>query len=458
MPLDENKEIFKALSLSEALPLAIEALSWMESEGLNEKTAITKASKQLNIKKPETLKLSYMIVFETIKRKNFIDEIIFIELPKETFSALNFGVKNFLRIYVYWMKFRKSSIKEALSLVKCGREILGWKNLDKIELSLGKILSLNLKEILKYKSEEERIALKTFHPKWFINYCIKLMGKPQALKFFEANLKFKRTYLRLNTLKGDEEDLKKKIEDEGVKLEKVKDLPYIYSLKKTEKPLIKLEAYTNGLFYIQDKSSCLAVLTANPKPGDIVVDACAAPGGKTSFLAQLMNNKGRIYSLDYSKERANFWLMEMKRMNVKNSMMILCDLTKHIPLRIKADIVILDPPCTGTGTLMKNPCMKWRINPLLIKKFQNIQFKMLENCSKLVKVNGILIYSTCSITLEENEILIEKFLKLNPNFKLDLIKPFIGLSGFRNQSLCERLYPHLHESEGFFIAKMKKEF
>lgn len=458
MLIAKEKEIFKALSLLEALPLTIEALSWIESEGLNEKTAISKATKQLNIEEPKILKLSHMIVFETIKRKNFIDEVIFTELPVETFSTLSFGVKNFLRIYVYWMKFRKASIKEAFSLVKCGREILGWKTFNKIELLLGKILSINLNEILKNKDEEEKIALKTFHPKWFVKYCIKLMGKSQALKFFKTNLKFKKVYLRLNTLKGKEEELKKKIESEGVKLEKVTNFPYVYFLKKAEKPLVKLEAYADGLFYIQDKSSCLAVLAANPKPGDVVIDACAAPGGKTSFLAQLMSNEGKIYSLDYSKERVKLWIKEMNRMNVKNSMMILCDLTKHIPLKIEADIVLLDPPCTGTGTLMKNPSMKWKITFPLIKKFQNIQFKMLENCSRLVKANGTLIYSTCSITLEENELLIERFLKLNPNFKLISINSFIGFPGFRSKNLCKRLYPHTNESEGFFIAKMKKEF
>jgi 16S rRNA (cytosine967-C5)-methyltransferase len=446
------------LSLLEALSLAIEALSWMESEGLSEKTALNKAYKQLNIKEAKALKLAHMIVLETIKRKNFIEEVILREVPIEAFSKLSFGLKNFLRIYVYWLKFKKASVKEAFSLINYAREILGWKSFNNIELAFGKILIVNLNEILKEKKEEERIALKTFHPKWLVKYCIKLMGKPQALKFFEANMKFKHVYLRLNTLKGDEEELKRKIESEGVELEELKGLTHVYLLRKTVKPLVKLEAYSKGFFYIQDKSSCLAVLAANPKPRDIIIDACAAPGGKTSFLAQLMENKGKIYSLDYSKERVKVWLIEMNRMNVKNSEVVLCDLTKPIPLKIEADIVLLDPPCTGTGTLMKNPSMKWRINPYLIKKFQKLQFKLLENCSKLVKVNGSLIYSTCSITLEENELLIEKFLKLNPNFKLSLIKPFIGLPGFRSQNLCQRLYPHIHESEGFFIAKMEREF
>jgi len=446
------------LPLLEAFPLAIEALSWIESEGLSEKAALAKAYKQLNIKKIEVLKLAYMIILETIKRRNFIEEIILKNMPAETFSKLSFGLKNFLRIYVYWMKFKKNSFKKAVSLINYVREIFGWRSFNEIELALGKILTTNLNEVLKEKSEEEKIALKTFHPKWFVEYCIKLMGKPQALNFFKANMNFKHVYLRLNTLKGNEEELKRKIESEGVELEELKDLAHVYLLKKTIKPLVKLEAYSKGLFYIQDKSSCLAVLAANPKPGSVIIDACAAPGGKTSFLAQLMENKGKIYSLDYSKERVKVWLMEMKRMNVKNSEMILCDITKPIPLKIEADTVLLDPPCTGTGTLMKNPSMKWRITPSLIKKFQSIQFKMLENCSKLVKVNGSLIYSTCSITLEENEFLIEKFLKLNPNFKLASIKPFIGSLGFRGQNLCQRLYPHIHESEGFFIAKIEREF
>lgn len=446
------------MALSEALTLAIEALSWMELEGLSERSALAKASRQLGIKRLESLRLAHMIILETVKRRNFIDRIIHQEVPPKSFSGLKLGVKSFLRIYVYWVKFKKPSLQEAVSLVRLGRKILGSKELREVELALGRLLLVDPRRTLRESGEEERVALKTGHPAWLVKYCFKSFGKPWALKFFESNERFKRVYLRINTLKGDEEDLKAKVEEEGVELEKIEGLKHVYSLRGTRKPLTKLASYRKGFFYIQDKSSCFAALATAPRPGDTVVDACAAPGGKTSLLAQLMENEGEIYSLDYSKERMDLWRREMVRMGVECAEPILCDVTKPLPLKLEADAVILDPPCTGTGTLMKVPSMRWRLNPSMLKRFQGIQFSMLKNCSECVKVGGKLVYSTCSITLEENELLIEKFLKLHPNFALVPVEPPMGSPGFRGQSLCRRLYPHLHGSEGFFIAKMEREY
>lgn len=447
------------MALSEALTLAIETLSWMELDGLSERSAFVKASRQLGIGRLESLKLAHMIVLETVKRRNFIDRIIHQEVTPENFAKLTLGIKNFLRIYVYWTKFKKPSLQEAVSLAKLGRKILGSKELKEVELALGRLLPVDPKRILREcGSEEERVALRTGHPTWLVNYCFKFFGKPRALKFFEFNARFKHVYLRVNTLKGDEGDLRGEIEEEGVELEEVEGLKHVYLLKGTRRPLTKLASYRRGFFHIQDKSSCFAALATAPRPGDAVVDACAAPGGKTSFLAQLMENKGRIYSLDYSKERMDLWRKEMVRMGVKNAEPILCDVTKPLPLKLEADAVILDPPCTGTGALMKVPSMRWKFSPRMLKRFQGIQLSMLENCSRCVKVGGKLVYSTCSITLEENELLIEKFLKFHPNFTLVPVEPPIGSPGFRGQSLCRRLYPHLHSSEGFFIAKMEREY
>jgi 16S rRNA (cytosine967-C5)-methyltransferase len=117
----------------------------------------------------------------------------------------------------------------------------------------------------------------------------------------------------------------------------------------------------------------------------------------------------------------------------------------------------LDPPCTSTGTFGKTPDAKWRLTKRSIFGMSNIQEKMIETCAEYVKDDGFLVYSTCSITLEENEMVIEKFLLLNPEFRLVESRPRIGLPGLRGLSKCQRLYPHIHECNGFFVAKLKKE-
>jgi 16S rRNA (cytosine967-C5)-methyltransferase len=150
------------------------------------------------------------------------------------------------------------------------------------------------------------------------------------------------------------------------------------------------------------------------------------------------------------------WKREMRRLTVKNAEPIISDSSHDLPMKIKADAAIIDPPCSGTGIFIKTPSLKWRLNSEDLRKYSELQFKMIKNIGKYLKSGGILTYSTCSITLEENEILIEKFLRVQPNFSLVDIKPDIGLPGLRGLKKCRRLYPHKHESSGFFLAKMVK--
>jgi 16S rRNA (cytosine967-C5)-methyltransferase len=122
-----------------------------------------------------------------------------------------------------------------------------------------------------------------------------------------------------------------------------------------------------------------------------------------------------------------------------------------------AGLVVLDPPCTGTGIFAKQPSAKWRITPKSISKMADIQWQMINNCAEKVAVGGVMIYSTCSITVEENETIIERFLKDHSEFNLAEIEPKIGLPGLRGLTQCQRLYPHVHQCNGFFIAKLRKE-
>jgi len=265
------------------------------------------------------------------------------------------------------------------------------------------------------------------------------------------------TYIRINTLKGPEDTLLKDIEIDHIVLEKVQQLQHTYKVKKTQRPLTRTQSFRNGLYFIQDKASCLSVEIANPSADMTVLDVCAAPGAKTTHLAQLMENKGTICSIDYSKRRMMIWKRETERMGVKNATPVIADARKPLPLKVLADLVILDPPCTSTGAFGRIPSAKWRLTKRSVFRMADLQWEMLNQCAEYVKDGGVLLYSTCSVTLEENEMLIERFLKWHPEFKFARTLPKIGLSGLRGQNKCQRLYPHLHECNGFFVAKLQKE-
>ena len=443
--------------LREAWTLAIEALSWMELEGLNEKLALAKASKQLEVKDVNALRLAHKMVLETMRKRNVIDFILSKVLQPHSLGEFKLGIKEFLRLYTHEIHFEKAKFEEATDIVRTGRAILGWRELHSLEGVFGEIFNFDLKGAISELGDEERVSLLTYNPRWFVRYCFRVFGRSEALKILESGMRNPPVYIRLNTLRASEKKILKSLAAEGVRLRKVEGLRYTYKVLSTEKPLNRTKSFAEGLFYIQDLASCLAAEVADPKPGMTVLDVCAAPGAKTSFMAQLMENRGRIYSIDYSRRRMTVWKNEIKRMGVKIARPIIADACNPLPVNVEADLVVLDPPCTSTGAFAKLPSAKWRLTKRSPFKMAEIQWKMLVNCAEKVRPSGCLIYSTCSICLEENEFLIEKFLRLFPDFRLVRAEPWIGKPGLRSLAECQRLYPHIHNCNGFFVAKFVRE-
>jgi len=436
--------------------LAIESLSWVQLQRLGERLALAKAARQLGIEDPKATGLAHKLVLETLRRQNIIDSALDLVLAPRSLSDFNLGVQSFLRLYAYRVLFQAVEYNEAVAMARVGRAILGWRELNPVEEALGRILSVQQTSLTRAVSDEERVALQTCNPTWFVKYCFKMLGRAEALKFLESVSEPLPNYLRLNTLISPEESLLQDLEKEGISVEKQPHLKYTYKLTSSKKPLQQTEAFRKGLFYIQDKASCLAVEVADPKAGYVVLDLCAAPGAKTTHMAQLMQNEGAIYSVDYSKRRMNVWRREVKRMGVENAMPVVADAQKPLPEKLMADLIMLDPPCTSTGAFSKTPSAKWRLTKRSVFNMAAVQWNMLNNCTELLRDNGHLVYSTCSISLEENETLIERFLKWNLDFSLVETKPRIGLPGFKDQSECQRLYPHIHKCNGFFVAKLMK--
>lgn len=444
--------------LKEAWMLAIEALSWMEKAKISERLALARTAKQLEISDVDALRLAHGLVCETVRCRNLIDRFINEVLKPKALSDFVFGVQSFLRLYVYQTRVAKNWAKvdldEAKNIVRLARSILGWRTLQVVEPYLGLLLTESPAVALKGVGDEERVGLLTFHPTWFVRYCFRLLGRREAIDLLEGNAKTPPAYVRLNTLKGSGDEILQRLEQEKVKVEKVWGLRHAYKVLSTKKPLTRTKSFHEGLFYIQDKASCFAAEAADPKPGIVLLDVCAAPGAKTTYLAQLMQNRGVIYSVDYSRRRMKIWKNEVARMGVDIAEPIIADACNPLPIALEADMAVLDPPCTSTGAFAKVPSAKWRLTARSVEKMAEFQWQMLENSAEKLKLGGTLVYSTCSITVEENEMLIERFLKRHPEFQLAEITPKIGLPGLRGLDKCQRLYPHIHECNGFFIAKL----
>ena len=255
------------------------------------------------------------------------------------------------------------------------------------------------------------------------------------------------TTIRINTLKGSKEDIYNRVTSEGIQLEEEKDSNICYRVIKGLPQ--KTSAFKEGLIHIQSYSSIKAVDILAPKEGETILDACSAPGGKTSYVSQIMNNTGKVFAWDVHPHRIELVKKTCGRLGVRNVISEVIDSSGKIPL-ISFDRFLIDAPCSGSGVITNKPEIKWTQLDQSIESLNKTQYGILENCARLLKQGGVLVYGTCSIDKRENHLIIKKFLESNKDFVIDSI----NYDGINTEFL--QLYPHLHNSEGFFISKLKK--
>jgi 16S rRNA (cytosine967-C5)-methyltransferase len=302
------------------------------------------------------------------------------------------------------------------------------------------------------------ISVAQSHPLWLVQRWIKEMGVEETLKICTFNNQISSLALRTNTVKLNQKELIEKLR--GVEL---KPFPTTFSeegiVLQDPPPTSELPFIKEGLYIIQDEASQLVTSILDPKPGERILDACAAPGGKTTHMAQKMEDRGEIYALDLSKGKLDLIEEMCQRLGIKIVRTIKTNAAQPLPIPkgMRFDRILADVPCSGFGTLRKNPDLKWRRGEKDIKRLSELQFSILSNLSVYVKEGGVLIYSTCTVFHEENEDVVEKFLEEHPEFELDRIDkvlpekchPFI-------QNRYFKTFPPEDEMDGFFVARLIK--
>ena len=277
-------------------------------------------------------------------------------------------------------------------------------------------------------------------------------------------LKMERTptqYIRVNTLKSGRADLMKRLQSKGFEL-KATAIPDVLAITKAPLPTGATTEYLLGHYYIQDLSSCMAVEALDISPGQIVLDLAAAPGGKTTFMAQRMNNSGIIIAIVPNERRARSMSFNLARCGVYNTCIFKTDALHAGKFEMNFDRVLLDAPCSCEGVIAKDPTRKRSHTPRDVDYCSRIQEKMIEAAAGLVKPGGILVYSTCSFAPEENEMVVDRLLQNLHNVTVEPIHyGSSGLTRFGDLIFAEplknarRFYPHLHDMTGFFIARLR---
>lgn len=294
---------------------------------------------------------------------------------------------------------------------------------------------------------------------------IQILGLDGTKDLLIANEKPLVPSIRLNNLKKPTHELLILLKSRGYELTPINNVPYGFKVLRSPTNLGSSHEFLQGYYYIQNYASMLPALILNPQPS-IVVDMCAAPGSKATQLAQIMNNSGILYLFDRNRRRIPALKSNIDRLGVLNTIIINSDSRNINKLRIEADHILLDAPCTGEGLIRQDPSRKTSKSLNDIKKMSKIQKGLLESGLTALKPGGKLVYSTCSIAPEENEIVIDEIIRDQSDYSIMKIPIQFGVKGlteFNGESLlddlcfAQRLYPHLHDTIGFFICLIEKK-
>ena len=304
------------------------------------------------------------------------------------------------------------------------------------------------------------LATEYAFPEWLIKRWIKRFGPIETKQLCTFLNTIPPITVRTNRLKTDRDNLVRLLDQETAGASRTAISPEGVSFFNPKLPIPQLTSYQKGWFQVQDEAAQLVTLMLNPHPGETVLDACAGLGGKTGHIAQQMQNKGRIIAMDRHRQKLSRLRSEMLHLGV--SIVTTNSHDMNVPFDTKRsrmfDRIILDAPCSGLGVLRRNPDAKWVFAKSNLTSYQNRQVTFLDTLTPLVKIDGILVYTVCSIEPEENEGVVEAFLNEHPSFIID--KDFRNLlpemSMFIDKQGFFKTYPHTSNMDGFFAVRLRR--
>ena len=401
--------------------------------------------------------LLFEIVHGVIRYLGRIDWIL-TGFYKGQFSKSIPNVKNALRVALYQILFLDkvpdyAAVNEAVEFIK---KLQGQKPADLTNAILRNIIKN--KESLRYPSEEEDLinylSVYYSHPVWLVKRWLNNYGREFTEKLLSANNEKPYISLRVNNLISNEEELCKLLDAVELKYTKSNWVNGFIRLNNLTN-ITDWEYFNKGYFTIQDESTALPCILLDVHEDMNILDMCAAPGGKTSIIADLLKNKGKIVAIDKYESRLKVLEKNLSRLGVTNVNLIESDALEYSGNDF--DRILIDAPCSGLGTLTKKPDIKWKRDNLDIRKLTATQYDLLTHASKLVKIGGKIVYSTCTIETEENFGIIKKFLFENPNFELIDAKQFVNPE-LVDENNCIQTFPNKHQIDGSFAAALIRNF
>ncbi|MEK6325685.1 MAG: 16S rRNA (cytosine(967)-C(5))-methyltransferase RsmB [Acidobacteriota bacterium] len=363
-----------------------------------------------------------------------------------------------LRIGLYQLRFldripQSAAVNESVNLVKRARAA-----------SAGGLVNAVLRKAASNLAEKagegiadplERASVELSHPRWMLERWQAALGDEETRQLALANNAPAPTAFRVNTLRTTVNQAITQLKAEGVMTRESELAPGAFIAESGPSSIIA-QAAQRGLIYVQDQASQLVSILLDPRSGHRVLDLCAAPGSKSSHIATLTEGKAWVIACDRHPQRLNSLRATCQRLGIDSVDALALDATEMLPFEEgaqKFDRVLVDAPCSGTGTLRGNPEIKWRLSPDDITRLSKLQLSLLERAASSVGSAGRLVYSTCSMEREENEEVVYRFLQSGAPFRA--LKPTARSDVITSDSFV-RTFPHRQGTDGFFAAVLEK--
>ena len=438
--------------------LALKILFQVNEEGSYANLALDKALFSCKDLDPRDRGLITEIVYGSVKYRGKLDYVLN-QFAKTKVKKMDHWTRNNLRMALYQIMFLdkvpdSAAVDESVKLAKkYGRS-------DKFVNAVLRNY-LRGKDTMQWpdktKQPVEYLCVEYSFPQWMVERFVRQYGMGDTEKLLQYYNQPAPLWIRTNTLKISREALKTQLEQEGIVVSESRYTPEGLQIHSAVN-LHQLKAFQQGLFTVQDESSMLVALAAEPDKDMRILDVCSAPGGKSTHMAQLMKNTGSIYACDIHKHRLELIEENCKRLGITNIKTVEQDgtvLTRR--WQEPFDVIVCDVPCSGLGVLGRRADARWSKESEDIAGLCGIQKRILEEAAQLVVPGGTLIYSTCTITPEENQDMVEQFLARHPEYEADETITDCWLNMDKETNGYVQFLPFIDDMDGFFIARMVRK-
>ncbi len=396
------------------------------------------------------------LVNGTVRWKIRIDFVIS-QFYRGDYSKLDINIKNAIRVAMYQIIFlervpQSAAVNEAVEFVK---KLRGQYLANLVNAILrSAIRKLDLVEYPPIEDDAVR-ALSVVHsfPSWLVRRFMDRFGVYETEQLLASLNDRPRLSIRVNTSKVATEDLAAEFENRGLRVSRgkfIRNFLYVEGLSR----IGELDSFKAGQFTVQDESAGVVSKLLDPKPGERILDVCAAPGGKTTHILEMTNGDVDLTSVEKYENRAHLIQNSLDRMGYNKVRVIVADATTYTD-PVLFDKILVDAPCTGFGVIRKKPDSKWKREPEDIAKLNEVQNEILENVSKLLKPEGVIVYSTCTIEPEENQLVVQNFLSHHPEFSLERADLFVDKALVNRDGFIE-VFPHRHDMDGGFAGRIRR--